>query len=62
MASNSKTVTGARGANGRSIFFLQSFVKSRPIETRTSETVPFQIVSLKKPKMSSHIGMWGIAR
>ena len=46
--------------NGRSIFFLQSFVKSRPIEGRTSERVPFQIVSLKKPKMSSHIGMSSI--
>ena len=34
--------------NGRSIFFLQSFVKSRPIKTWRSERVPLQIiVSLK---------------
>ena len=43
---------GATDQNGRSIIFLQSFVKGRTIETRPSERVPFQIVSVKKPKMS----------
>ena len=48
---------GATVQNGRSIFFVQSFVKSRPIKTRRSERVPLQIVSLKTPKMTSHFGM-----
>ena len=49
MENNSKTVRGLRVAtvqNGRSMF-LQSFVKSRPSETRRSERVPLHIVSLK---------------
>ena len=49
MENNSKTVRGlgvATVQNGRSMF-LQSFVKSRPSETRRSERVPLDTVSLK---------------
>ena len=63
MKNNSKTIRGGVTVqNGRSMFFIQSFVKSRLIETRRSERVPLQIVSLKTPKMSSHFGMSSKAR
>ena len=50
---NAKTVRGARGAtaqNGRWIFFLQSFVESRPIETQTRGRVPRKIYITQKPQ------------
>ena len=66
MENNSKTVGGRRRGSTeqtrRSIFFLKSFVKSRPIEARRSERLALQIVSLKPPKMRSHFGMLSVAR
>ena len=46
MENNSKTVRGGEGGStvqtGRSLFFLKSFVKSRPIEARRSERLALQ--------------------
>ena len=56
MENNSRTVRGRGGPtvqNWRSIFFLQSFVKSRPTKTRRNERVPLQIVSLKHPRWAA---------
>ena len=70
MENNSKTVKGGGGQGnggggstvqtGRSIFFLRSFAKSRPIEILRK--LPPQNVSLKPPKMSSHFGVSSKAR